>query len=779
VLEDGPNVGPNVGIASNGSNTTELAAETTPALDKFAYNDAIVRAFLGITVLWGVVAFLVGIALSLQLVMPSLNLGLPYTAFGRLRPLHTTAAIFAFAGNAIFAAVYYSTQRLCKARILSGFLSWLHFWGWQGMIVAAAATLPLGYNTGREYAEPAWPIKIAIGLLWIFFAVNFFGTLYRRRQRRMYVALWFYIATVVTFPLLYLINGLSFPVTAMKSYPVYAGVQDAFMQSCYGHNAIMGFMLTMPLLGMMYYFLPKAADRPVYSYRLCILHFWSLVAIYIWAGPQLMQYTPLPEWAARLGMLFSIMLWMPSWAGMLNGLLTLRGAWSKIAADPVLKFFVVALTFYGMATLEGPLLSIHEVSAVAQYTDMIVAHVHTGMMGWVAFMIYGTMYWLMPRVFRTPLWSKRLMNWHFWLATFGILLFIVPSYVAGLAQGLMWQSVDGSGNLQYPSFIDALRVLMPMYWLRVGGGSLYFAGLLLCGLNLIKTMACRPAMHEEEVHEAAPLSRSFVEPPQPVSRLTGLAVAELGHKIDIFEQGWWHRRLERRPLRFAILVFSGVLIALIFEVIETFAISSNVPPVSPVATVKPYTPLELLGRDTYIANGCCNCHTQMIRPLVAETKRYVADYSKASDSVFDRPAQWGSRRIGPDLAREGGKQAVSWHALHLQDPRSKTPGSIMPSYAWMLDAEADFAAIPRRMAAMRTLGVPYTEAEIDAGIESARKQAKDIAVRIVGDNGPKGLETKEVVALIAYIDRLGRELVAVPPPSGTPLPATKLPEITK
>ena len=401
----------------------------------------------------------------------------------------------------------------------------------------------------------------------------------------MYVALWFYIATVVTIPILHIFNGLELPVGALKSYPVYAGVQDAFMQWWYGHNAV-GFLLTTPFLGLMYYYLPKAAQRPVYSYRLSIVHFWSLVFIYIWAGPHHLHYTALPEWASTLGMLFSVMLWMPSWGGMINGLLTLRGAWDKVAADPILKFFVVAITFYGMSTFEGPMLSIKEVNALGHYTDWIIAHVHGGALGWVGFMTFGMLYWLMPRMFQAPLWSKKLMNAHFWIATIGLLLYIVPIYVAGLTQGLMWRALDPKGGLRY-DFLQTVMVLMPMYWIRVVGGTLYLVGGVFCGINLLKTWAARPAHYEETVHEAPALS------PQ-VRRAAASRIAPEGRGGDRIcpRAGRLAARLVAPPRRAAsrcgslIWVICAVVAASLFEVIPLFLIQSNVPTIS---SVKPYT----------------------------------------------------------------------------------------------------------------------------------------------------------------------------------------------
>ncbi|MFM1889510.1 MAG: hypothetical protein RLZZ565_267, partial [Planctomycetota bacterium] len=407
-------------------------------LERFSYDDAVVRKFLAATVIWGIVGMLVGVVVALQLADPRFNLG-EWFSFGRLRPLHTNAVIFAFAGNAIFAAVYYSSQRLLKARMFSDLLSRIHFWGWQLIIVGAALTLPFGINQSKEYAELEWFLDIAVVLVWVVFAVNFLGTLVQRRERHLYVALWFYIATIVAIAILYIFNNLAMPAGWFRSYSIYAGTQDAFMQWWYGHNAV-AFFLTTPFLGLMYYFLPKAAEKPVFSYRLSIVHFWALVFIYIWAGPHHLLNTALPDWAQSLGMLFSLMLWAPSWGGMLNGLLTLRGAWDKVRTDPVLKFLVAGVTFYGMATFEGPLLSIKAVSALGHYTDWIIGHVHSGALGWNGFMAAGMFYWLMPRLFGTKLFSTKLADLHFWLGIAGILLYVASMWVSGITQGLMWRA---------------------------------------------------------------------------------------------------------------------------------------------------------------------------------------------------------------------------------------------------------------------------------------------------------------------------------------------------
>ena len=736
-------------------------------LESFTYDDAIVRLFVGATILWGVVGMLVGLLIAVQMALPAANLGMEWTSFGRLRPLHTNAVIFAFAGNAIFAAIYYSTQRLCKTRMFSDTLSKLHFWGWQLIIVSAALTLPFGITQGKEYAELEWPIDIAIAVVWLgFFGVNFFGTLAIRRERHMYVALWFYIATIVTVTMLHVFNSLAIPASLTKSYSVYAGVQDAFMQWWYGHNAV-AFFLTTPFLGLMYYFLPKAAEKPVYSYRLSIVHFWSLVFIYIWAGPHHLHYTALPAWASTLGMVFSLMLWMPSWGGMINGLLTLRGAWNRVAADPVLKFFVVGITFYGMSTFEGPMLSIKLVNSLSHYTDWTIAHVHAGALGWNGFMTFGMIYWLLPRLFQTNLWSKRLMATHFWIGTLGILLYVIPIYTAGITQGLMWRAFDESGRLAYPDFLETVTRLMPFYWMRVVGGTLYFLGVILLVVNAIMTWAHRPAKYDEPVVTAPALAPRYVDPPIPESALAGnLAVAR---KIDsAIISGWFHRVWERRPLKFSVLTLVAVALASLFEIIPLFLIGSNVPT---IASVKPYTPLELAGRDIYIAEGCYNCHSQMIRPIWAETKRY-GEYSKPGEFVYDHPFQWGSRRIGPDLAREGGKQSTDWHVRHFENPQALNAQSIMPSYAHLLEQEIDFEGIQRRVDVMAMLGVPYGEAVKNGkAVEMARAQARQFAAELVAQGGRSGMETKKVIALVAYMQRLGKD-ISQPADAPTEAPAT-------
>jgi cytochrome c oxidase cbb3-type subunit I/II len=728
-----------------------------PRLETFSYDDAVVRKFVAATLLWGAVGMLVGLLIALQLIWPNLSFDLPFLTFGRLRPLHTNAVIFAFVGNSMFAGVYYSAQRLLKARMFSDALSQVHFWGWQLIIVSAALTLPFGFTQGKEYAELEWPIDIAIALVWVVFAINFFGTIARRRERHLYVAIWFYIATLITIAILHIFNNLWVIAGPLKSYSLYAGVQDAFMQWWYGHNAV-AFFLTTPILGLMYYFLPKAAERPVFSYRLSILHFWTLVFMYIWAGPHHLHYTALPGWASTLGMIFSVMLWMPSWGGMINGLLTLRGVWNKVAEDPILKFFVVAVTFYGMSTFEGPLLSVKTVNALSHYTDWTVGHAHAGALGWNGFLAFGMIYWLAPRLFQTKgLYSKKLAELHFWVATVGILLYVVALYSAGVTQGLMWRAFDQTGRLLYPDFVETVLRLRPMYLVRALGGALYLVGALACIWNVLMTWRMRPATYEVPVYEAPALA--FEKERADYSRLApaGTPVTGLGQSLRRLASMAWHRVWEGRGLVFAAWVAVAVVTASLFEIIPTFLIKSNIPT---IASVKPYTPLELYGRDLYVAEGCYNCHSQMIRPFRAEILRY-GEYSKPGEFIYDHPFQWSSRRIGPDLHREGGKRSDYWHFVHFRDPREMTPGSIMPRYSWLLSQPIDFPAIGKRVDAMLLLGVPYGAlAEEGKAEAAARAQAAQVAGGIAATGGPADLADKQVVAVIAYLQRLGTDIKA-------------------
>lgn len=697
-------------------------------LERFSYDNKIVKYFAVATVVWGHVGMLVGLTIATQLFWPELNLT-SYLTFGRIRPLHTNAVIFAFVGNAIFMGVYYSLQRLCKARMFSDLFSNIHFWGWQLIIVAATISLPLGLTTSKEYAELEWPIDIAITLVWVVFGLNMLGTIIKRRESHMYVAIWFYIATWVTVAVLHIVNSVEIPVAFMKSYPVYAGVQDALVQWWYGHNAV-AFFLTTPYLGLMYYYLPKAANRPVYSYKLSIIHFWSLIFLYIWAGPHHLLYSALPDWAQSLGTVFSIMLIAPSWGGMINGLLTLRGAWDKVREDPILKFMVVAVTAYGMATFEGPMLSLKNVNAIAHFTDWIIAHVHIGALGWNGFLTFGVLYWLIPRLYKTDLFSKKLANAHFWFGMIGIVFYASSLYWAGLTQSLMWKQFTPLGTLQYPNFLETVLQIIPMYVIRAIGGLFYYTGVILMTYNLIKTAAKGSFTADEEVEAPA-----------------------LVKQDDKFTSGNRHRWLEKRPVQFTILALVVVSIGGLIEFVPTFLIKSNIPT---IASVKPYTPLELEGRDIYIREGCNSCHSQLVRPFRSETERY-GEYSKAGEYVYDHPFLWGSKRTGPDLHREGGKYPNLWHYLHMENPRSMSPGSIMPTYEWLLTDKLKLEDTPSKISAMRSLGVPYPPAYEEVAVSEAKKQADKITLDLQKAGVPADPNT-EIIALIAYLQRLGTDI---------------------
>ncbi len=699
--------------------------------ETFSYDDEVVKKFIYATLFWGAAAMLAGVYIAFELANWKLNGDVPWLTFGRLRPLHTNAAIFAFVGNGMFAGVYYSTQRLCKARLLSDGLSNFHFYAWQLLILLGGISLLGGFTTGKEYAELEWPFDIAIAVIWVVFAINFFGTLFKRREKHIYVALWFYIATIVTVAVLHIVNSLSLPVSFLKSYTLFAGVQDALIQWWYGHNAV-AFFLTTPILGLMYYFIPKAINRPIYSYRLSIVHFWSLVFIYIWAGPHHLLYTALPEWLQTLGMVFSISLWAPSWGGMINGLLTLRGAWDRVRKEPVLKFLATGVTFYGMSTFEGPLLSVKSVNQLAHFTDWIVGHVHSGTIGWNYMMSAGVLYYLVPKIYKTKIYSEKLGNLQFWTATIGLVMYIISMWVAGVTQGSMWRAIDQeTGLLVYPNFIETVTQIVPMYWVRAFGGTLVLISFFVMIINLLKTIANAPKNTKAEVFKAPKMD----------------SLSEDGH-----EKG--HRKLEGMAGVFTVLAVLAILVGSAIEILPSimsnkFIVKSE--------SITPYTPLELAGRDVYISEGCYTCHSQMIRPMPSENLRYGRP-SEAAESVYDRPFQWGSRRIGPDLARVGNKYPHIWHYRHMINPRSTSPGSIMPNYPWLEKKKINFKVLPQKLKVMKALGVPYEDETITNASELAHEQADLIMESLVEAGVPKSKADKQIVALIAYLQKLGTEI---------------------
>ncbi|WP_051203727.1 cytochrome-c oxidase, cbb3-type subunit I [Hugenholtzia roseola] len=722
-------------MSQNTQTVLNKPPQTESKIETFSYDNGIVKMFVIATAFWGIVGMLVGLLAALQLTHHVFNFEFAPTTFGRIRPLHTNAIIFAFVGNGIFMGVYYSLQRLCKARMFSDVLSKLHFWGWQLIIVLAAVTLLMGFITTKEYAELEWPLDILIALVWVVFGVNMFGTILKRREKHLYVAIWFYIATFVTVAMLHIVNSLAMPVDflGMKSYSMFAGVQDALVQWWYGHNAV-AFFLTTPYLGLMYYFVPKAANRPVYSYRLSIVHYWALIFIYIWAGPHHLLYTALPDWAQSLGTIFSLMLIAPSWGGMLNGLLTLRGAWDKVRTEPILKFMVVAVTAYGMATFEGPMLSFKNVNAISHYTDWTIAHVHIGGLGWNGFLTFGILYWLVPKLFNTKLYSKKLAETHFWVGTLGILFYAIPLYWAGFTQSLMWKDFGADGFLKYKNFLETVVQILPMYKMRAVGGAIYLTGAIIMVYNLIMTARQGAFIGDEQT--SAPAM----------------------HSHDDGSAKHWHSWIEARPVQMLVWSFVAVAIGGIIEFVPTYLIRSNIPT---IAAVKPYTPLELEGRDIYMRENCAVCHSQMVRPFRSETERY-GEYSKAGEFVYDRPFMWGSKRTGPDLHRIGGKYSDGWHYNHMISPQSMSPASIMPPYPWLDENKLDVSSTEAKIVTMQKLGVPYPEGYEKRAVLDLQKQAAQVQANLKKE----GIETEsdtELVALIAYLQRLGTDIKKVKP----------------
>ena len=768
-----------------------MQTTTSTTTKHIVYDDGTTRAFIWFSVGWGLIGLLVGLLCALQLSFPALNFDLPFLTFSRLRPLHTNAVIFALVGNMMFAGIYYSTQRLLKARMASDLLSKVHLWGWQLIILGAALTLPLGITQSKEYAELEWFLDILVVLVWVAFAVNFFWTMAIRNEKNLYVAIWFYISTILTIAVLYIVNNLALPVTMTKSYGIFGGAQDALTQWWYGHNAV-AFFLTTPILGIMYYFMPKAAERPVFSYRLSIVHFWALVFIYIWAGPHHLLNTALPDWAQSLGMVFSLMLWAPSWGGMLNGLLTLRGAWHRVRVDPVLKFFVAGVTFYGMSTFEGPLLSIKSVNGLAHYTDWIIGHVHSGALGWNGFMAAGMFYWLMPRLFGTRLWSTKLADMHFWVGMVGILIYVASMWVAGITHGLMWRAETPDGGLLYGQWGEIIDKVQWMYYFRAFGGLLFISGWVMMIVNVIKTAKSGAPVNGEadvtvEVATPAELAaqpatmallfsrpivmtllglaaaimfaagNSMLAPVGLVLLLTVVAAAGLQiYKSTAQGHHVWHETIERRPLAFTILVLLAALVGGVIELVPGLVIEHKVPlAASGEMCAKPYTALELTGRDLYVREGCYVCHSQMVRPFRSEQLRY-GDPSRIEESRWDHPFQWGSKRTGPDLARVGTKYSEQWHYDHMRAPRDVTPESNMPNYPWFYDNKCDPAAAIDKMKTLRALGVPYRLEEIDGAVASFQEQAAKVVANL-DLQGVKGVDPDtEIVALISFLMRLGR-----------------------
>jgi cytochrome c oxidase cbb3-type subunit I/II len=754
------------------------SAQQASAVD-VVYSDRVARQFVVASLAWGVLGMAVGLLVALQLVDWRANLP-PALTFGRLRPLHTSTVVFAFAGNMIFAGVYHASQRLLRVALPSRRLAALHFWSWQLCAAAAAVTLPLGHTRGVELAELAWPIDVLLGLSWLVFATHFFWMIARRHQRRLHPAIWFIIATIVGFGAAHAVSSLDVPVGALESYPLLGGVQGALVASWHGEAGVT-FFLTVPVLGLLYYFLPRAAGQPIYSHRLAILHFWAVVAIFGWAAPRHLLDTALPDWAQSAGAAFGLLLWAALWAGVVNGLLTVRGAWSRLRGEPSLPFFVAALLFHGLAALEGSLLSFKSVAGLAHYTDWTIGHVHATALGFDGLVAAGLFYWLVPRLYGTRLRSAAAAGAHFYAAVVGILVYLSSMWIAGATEGLMWRAEGATGGMAY-SFLEAVAAVRLLYWARLAGGALYLGGFLLMIWNLARTI--------RGAHAASECERVEIEPPaaardglrrlvlaKPVliaASVTGLvvaagftnALAALGLFLLAFllamggisgavmrdpARPGWHERIEGRALALTLLIAAAAWSGGVVEIAPLLAR----PPEPVPGETAPYSPLQLEGRDIYIAEGCRACHSQMIRPFLWEVARY-GEVSSTAESLLDHPFQWGSRRIGPDLARIGGRYPSLWHYQHLVDPRSVTPGSIMPPYPHLVGERIDFAGTAAKMRALRAAGVPYDDRAVGGAASAALAEARAIAADLEKTGQIVAAPDSAVVALIAYLQRLGQ-----------------------
>ena len=743
-----------------------------PAVEpkRFQYCDRVVRLFLKATVIWCVLSCITGLLAGLLLSIPTLfsNLHadfLPNVTYARVNVLQINMALFAFCGNAVFTGVYYSTQRLCKTQLWSPTLGLAHFFLWQLALVVMFCTLQLGYTQGRLILGAPWPIDVAMAVLWIaFFGSNIFLTIINRRERYMYVSLWFYMASIITVGGLLLSNCISIPFGWWQSVSRFSGVQDALQQGWFNYS-FYAYFVTLPFIGFVYYFLPKSVDRPLYSYKLSIVHFWSMVLLLICCGSKQLHLTPIPEWASTIGMLCGIMLWMPSWAGVANGLCTLSGAWQKVRGDLALRFIVIGLIVYGLTSLESALLSFKSVNGFLHYTDWELAHTHLVQMGWIGFTTFGMIYWLLPRLYPTQIANNGLVQLHFWLSAIGLVLTVVPEYCSGFVQATKWSQLSDLGRLQF-SFIEALQSVAGFWWIRLLGGCIYLAGLLAFSLKVALALCLKPTCNESSCQPLVRNQSPSVDWSESPSLLVGKPVLDIASKIDQFAMLDWHRKLEQQPMRLAVLIGFAVGLLSLLQLLPMLAVNNVVPP---IASVQPYTPLELVGRDIYVSQGCQNCHTQTVRPLVHESQRYGA-ISQGGEFAFDRPVQWGNRRIGPDLARKGGGvQSSLWHWRHLENPPAMTPETVMPVFKQLHASALDLSDIGRKIETLAKLGTPYDLSVADGSSlagkfkELAEKQAEVVAADIIGQGGPvayNGILIKDtsVIALIAYIQRLGTDL---------------------
>lgn len=731
--------------------------------DVYRCDDRIVQCFLWATFIWGLVATTATAATLFILVRPELLV--PEFAFGRIRPIHLTILVYAFAANGLFAAMYFSTQKLCKCSMWSGILSYLHFFGWQFVNVWALTTLLTDHSQHRNSAELVWQVDVGIAIVMALFAVNFLMTLCVRRQRHMYISIWFYMASVIAVLPIHILSNLVVPGEGYSSTSFYSGVQDGFVQSWGGQN-LLYYMLVMPAMGVMYYFVPRISGRPVANYRLAIVQFWLMTLLGVFAGARLLHFTAAPEWLSSLGMLAGVLVFLPCWVGVTNGLAMLGGPINGFRENPILRFFVIAILFFAFVSVEAGLSSIKSISVLTIFTDWTTAHTYAVAFGWAGFLSMGAAYWMMTQMSHRPLWQPALMKWHHWIATAGAFLLIASTYLSGFFQGSMNRSLDPTGILVYPEFIEILQRVEPLWHVAFVGACLSGFAMLMFGVNLGAIWLFRDRTQRKITALAPRLASDFECEPTPGSRLENAAILGLGVKLDVWSKLVWHRRLERSTFTFAILIVLVLAIGFVVEYVPILAFGRVLPDADQAV---PYTPLELAGRAIYVREGCASCHTQTVRPLVPESKRY-GDFSRAADFYFDRPTQWGTQRIGPDLAQEGGRRNGYWHWQHLFDPGTTSPGSIMPSFSHLHETEIDVEEIRQMLRDEAALGVPYDEqlladdeltpedrlfgdvTELESAIQD---QAEVIAADIVIGGGPAARLNQEATALIAYLQRLG------------------------
>lgn len=768
--------------------TTDTGKSASPIqpTEQATSSDSIVRWFAGTTVIWGALASLSGMFVAYFMLQPETHrsfgdLGV-FLSYGRIRPVFATIAVYAFAGNAAFTAIYFSMQRLCKTRMWSSTLSWMHYLGWQIVVLASIVTIPMGMTQGKELGEAQWPIDMGFAVVWVlFFGVNFMMTIINRREKQLYVSMWFYIVTVVSVGVYQIAHVLLTDGASWQSQSILSGARDAVFHSVFLNNTVL-ILLTLPFLGLIYYFAPKASRRPIYSYKLAIVQFWGMVLCFFWVGPARLHLAAIPDWVSSLAMIFGLMLLMPIWGGVVNGLRTLMGDQSNVPTqdaeqknlnDFVVKFLTFGVVMLGVTSLLAAAVSIKSVSAVLNYTHWSMAQMDAVVFGCCGMLAIGMIYYLVPKLFQCQPFNESLVGLHFWISVAGVCLTVIAGYTAGLWQGLSQSALTrDTGQLENLEFLASLNQVSMLLWLRLIGLGLLSLGMILMAANYLATALsklgkCNPCKLASDLITDQEIQR-------PASRFADTPMLEVAKNLDVWRHFDWHRAWERDAGKFVVLPLVVMGVATVFQLTPALLFPSGA---APIASVQPYSPLELAGREIFVQEGCVNCHTQMVRSLVAETKRY-GDFSQGGEFEFDHPSQWGHRRIGPDLAREGGKKTSHWHWMHLQDPRDELwcePTSVMPSFAHLSTEELDFDRLMQQVATAKRLGADYAIADEDLA-DVARTQAEQIAADVVGGGGPIWtlrnnkqplmVYDSKAIALIAYIQRLGVDLFKPPPTAG-------------